>query len=105
MPLYSKQGVGYSTKITDREPTNDGGQSVIATGYKNRYIFWAWLVPEEDLNKIIEEALPEGYALNGQPTVAEIANIKHYNVRVEGVSWTDQPLEAVVEAPHSGQFY
>jgi len=105
MPIYSKQSLGYSVKLTSHQPTTDGGQSTLPAGFKNVLIFWAWLVPEGDLNQVITDALPPTYALDGQPTIAEIENIKHYNVRVTGVSYTDEPMESLVESPNSGQFY
>jgi hypothetical protein len=104
MSVKTEQRLGYSVRMVDVVPTNDGAQSLLQTGFKNIYVFWAWFVNQEELNDTISGALPPEYALEGEPSVQEISNIRHYNVQIRGVSWTDEPLQPVHESECSGNF-
>lgn len=104
MSIMSVQKVGWSVKQVDRRATMDGKQSVIPTGYKNLYKYFAWFVAEDEITDVLRDALPPDYVREGEPTVVEIERIKHYNVEVTGVSYTDQALSPVHEAAHSGNF-
>jgi len=101
MSVRTEQRLFYSRPTSTVKPVTDGTQSVTKTGYEHHCLFFAWFVAREELTEVIETALPEGFAMEGAPSINPIDLIEHYNVEVKGISYDVTPGLERFEGKHS----
>ena len=101
MSVMAEQRLVYSVPRSRAEPVTDGTQSITKLSHSHECIYWAWWVAKDELNSVITNALPDGFIMTGEPSVAQIDVIDYFTVEVRGIKSDIVPVTPVHDAAHS----
>lgn len=101
MSVMAEQRLVYSVPRSKAEPVTDGTQSVTKLSHSHECIYWAWWVSATELNSVIENALPTGFVLSGEPSISRIDVLDYFNVEVRGIKTDTSAVTPSHTAAHS----